>query len=672
MNDGCNVMSVAAAREIWSILGGVGKDAVPSAYQSRFNGAKGVWMINASIDSTDENEQRRWIRIGETQQKFEPNADFNEHRRTLEIVTYSKKLVPSILHESFILILVDRGVSIEAIANLFQRELGSERAILLNAIKSPEVLIKWLRRTTFEDPKNEITASAAPPTLQLRVKSLLESGFHPLKNRLLGMAVREVYRRQLIKTVNKFGITLPKSTYCLGVADPTGTLKPGEIFISFSHGFLVNDNRLHYLESEVLVARHPAIRPSDIQKVRAVYREELRFLTDVVVFASTGCVPLASKLGGGDYDGDNFWVCWEPDLVGQFKNAPAPAPQQDSDLEKFGIKVDRRLLSAFVPDTQSSVSIDDLLRHAFTFRLSPNILGLVTHFHKHYCYKTNDIGSTQALLLADLHDLLVDSSKNGYSFTKESFESWKWRNGFRGSTPIPVYEAYAKQWETETPSSAAKLSNGGSGKSSKSLAAERTKIPPNLKHPLDYLLFKVIKPFVDETISLVEESIRCSEEDFEPLLSLAQELGQVPGPVGEQIRSLEETLTALMEISKKQHMEFNERVCLWKRNLDGLEPDKLDDLGLRAEWVNRIYNAPSKWDLVKASVFMGLFHQRELAFSLFWSEYCYLQAMHTHVGLKLVVTNMWAQYKPKKLIRSEMMELDDDDVYGQDTYYDAE
>jgi hypothetical protein len=46
-----------------------------------------------------------------------------------------------------------------------------------------------------------------------------------------------------------------------------------------------------------------------MQKVRAVYKEELSHLTNVVVFLSKGSVPLAQKLQGGDYDDDTFWLC---------------------------------------------------------------------------------------------------------------------------------------------------------------------------------------------------------------------------------------------------------------------------------------------------------------------------------------------------------------------------
>lgn len=39
-------------------------------------------------------------------------------------------------------------------------------------------------------------------------------------------------------------------------------------------------------------------------QVKTVFKLELGHLKDVVVFPSRGCIPLASRLQGGDYDGD--------------------------------------------------------------------------------------------------------------------------------------------------------------------------------------------------------------------------------------------------------------------------------------------------------------------------------------------------------------------------------
>ena len=90
-------------------------------------------------------------------------------------------------------------------------------------------------------------------------------------------------------------IGVAKSTYAFMIADPLAVLEEGEIHLSFSTGF-DNKNMLHGLD--VLVARLPAALPSDIQKVRAVFKVELRFYLDVVVFSSKGSRSLAEKLSG--------------------------------------------------------------------------------------------------------------------------------------------------------------------------------------------------------------------------------------------------------------------------------------------------------------------------------------------------------------------------------------
>ena len=56
----------------------------------------------------------------------------------------------------------------------------------------------------------------------------------------------------------------------MGVADPKGVLQPGEIHLSFSRGFNDESSGESYPcidGREVLIARHPTLRRSDIQKV---------------------------------------------------------------------------------------------------------------------------------------------------------------------------------------------------------------------------------------------------------------------------------------------------------------------------------------------------------------------------------------------------------------------
>lgn len=58
--------------------------------------------------------------------------------------------------------------------------------------------------------------------------------------------------------------------------------------------------------------------PGDIQKVRAVPRKNFTpftFLDEVLVFSAKGDRPLGDMLGGGDLDGDEYFVVYEPQIV---------------------------------------------------------------------------------------------------------------------------------------------------------------------------------------------------------------------------------------------------------------------------------------------------------------------------------------------------------------------
>lgn len=62
-------------------------------------------------------------------------------------------------------------------------------------------------------------------------------------------------------------VPLSRSTYVYGIADPLGILQPGEIHLAFSSSF--GESAHTYLNGvDALVARHPACRRSDMQKVR--------------------------------------------------------------------------------------------------------------------------------------------------------------------------------------------------------------------------------------------------------------------------------------------------------------------------------------------------------------------------------------------------------------------
>ncbi|KAF7503634.1 hypothetical protein GJ744_003412 [Endocarpon pusillum] len=109
-------------------------------------------------------------------------------------------------------------------------------------------------------------------------------------------------------------------------------LDPGEVHLAFSENIIdeqsgSNDTMLH--DAELVVSRQPALRGSGMQKVQRVFNPELKHLLDVIVFPTRGVSHWLRECRNGDYDGDTFWVTWDPavvDLIFLYAGALMAAP----------------------------------------------------------------------------------------------------------------------------------------------------------------------------------------------------------------------------------------------------------------------------------------------------------------------------------------------------------
>jgi hypothetical protein len=187
---------------------------------------------------------------------------------------------------------------------------------------------------------------------------------------------------------------------------------------------------------DLLVGRSPAHFPSDIQRVRAVVKGELLGLKDVIVFPTKGNPSLADKLSGGDYDGDQAWVCWEPSIVENFTNAEVP-PCPDLVKEGFILK-EGRTYEEFVKGEVDPTKA--FLRRSFEFNLESSMLGICTVFKENLCYTQQRIASEQAIYLSALVSNLVDQAKQGYIFTKKHWEHFK-ETLIKETPRLPLYKS---------------------------------------------------------------------------------------------------------------------------------------------------------------------------------------------------------------------------------------
>ena len=168
--------------------------------------------------------------------------------------------------------------------------------------------------------------------------------------------------------------------------------------------------------------------------MKAVFKVELESYRDVVVFSSRGSRPLADKLSGGDYDGDQAWICWEAEIVTPFQKAEVP---QSLKLEDYGFMKDGLKVSDLIAKEDC---IDMFLYHGFDFNLQPSLLGSCTVFHEAFCYAKNGIRDPPAIAVALLLGHLVDRAKGGLIFDEKIWHSFLKQLGISGSYPRPAYK----------------------------------------------------------------------------------------------------------------------------------------------------------------------------------------------------------------------------------------
>lgn len=684
MTDGCEIISTGAAAELCEKLGLKGHR--PVTFQARINGCKGMWTISAPYDSKNPFHRSRWIEIRQSQRKvIPPTEDLHdlaceEGRWTFELVKANGPCRASSLHMDFIPILEDRGVPRKILHHIVSTQLEEDFEELLESMEDSVALRGWLssKYSMVENDAhgNGIEWEAGFPRFACdKAIYLLESGFDASRSAYLASQMQVVSMRWLEKTREKLRVRIGRSTSVYGIADHTGTLQEGEIHLSFSETFHddATGEVYSHLKGETLVARHPSLRRSDIQKVQAVYKEELSHLTDVVVFSSKGRQPEAAKLQGGDYDGDTFWLCWDPQLTETFRNAPAsfdlPAP------ETFGIQVDRQKVGEVIgPDGNPST----WLAQNLSFRLQDDMLGHVTKDHGRAAYTDLSLSSERVTLLADLHDLIIDSAKNGYTLTAADYERFKRdRLGIKQIMQNPAYE------QLLNPSSAVSMGSD----------AQQPRLKWNPDHIIDSVLFEVVEPKIRWMEKRMDDFVKAAptrDKDLEIMYRQAVEKGSSmlssknDGTVNTVLAKLKEDIRGVADHWKRyvnpNTVNKDRYTAATKQCYSmyiSIQPSVTDHPVIEG-WLQRgVSHESTRWELLKASAFYTERHTRhpqtKFLFMMAGRDLCYLKS-HSGPGTRSIVGSIHATYKPRKERLSKRQKRETaDDVSGskEEEFYDC-
>ncbi|KAI1175802.1 hypothetical protein F4777DRAFT_296968 [Nemania sp. FL0916] len=425
MNDGIARMSSSLARQIRDIMG---LDDIPAAYQGRFGSAKGVWIRDAE-DTSDE----IWIETYPSQRKWICNFEEEDHR-TFEVRGSSKELRSATLNLQLLPILEDRAIDAsrmkEQVGQFMKDSLIAEMESQKEAMKNPAHFRLYVHENSAPQRRQDRVrlgrlpwACGLPISREDQMELLLSSGFDPTKLEFLRKNAFKLRKDKCEELQTRLNVKVGRSTYAYMVVDVKGVLEEGEVHLGFSSKF--TDEQSGFSETflhgmDILVARTPAHYPSDIQRVKAVFKPELGLLKDVIIFSTKGDIPLADKLSGGDYDGDIAWICWEPSIVNNFTNAPVP---EVPDLFRDGVL---RKVSETYEDLARSCRSNDVttewLDQAFRFNMESNLLGTCTNYKEKLCYSRNSVRDEHAIFLSTLISNLVDRPKQGIVFTERDWD----------------------------------------------------------------------------------------------------------------------------------------------------------------------------------------------------------------------------------------------------------
>ncbi len=261
-----------------------------SAFQIRIGGAKGVIAV-------DKNLPNNTICLRQSMIKFQSN------NRSLNIIRASN-YTPAFLNRHIILLLEYLGIKENVFLNLTDKVLKKYNGILRLDYGSED--LDMIITTGFVKKLYQVNI------LRLKNKECVRSNIFILKlSHYLMMSFLNLLR-------TKMKIHVEKAGTFLGVIDEFNVLKEGQVFLRINKdrkGSLLG--HCNTITGKVLVTRNPCLYPGDIHILEAVDsdNEDLNLYINVIVFPKAGPIPLPHLMGGGDLDGDVYFVSWEIDLI---------------------------------------------------------------------------------------------------------------------------------------------------------------------------------------------------------------------------------------------------------------------------------------------------------------------------------------------------------------------
>eukprot|EP00698_Gefionella_okellyi_P011502 TRINITY_DN3036_c0_g2_i1.p1 TRINITY_DN3036_c0_g2~~TRINITY_DN3036_c0_g2_i1.p1 ORF type:complete len:859 (+),score=157.22 TRINITY_DN3036_c0_g2_i1:23-2578(+) len=288
--DGCGHMGKNVAAQVTAVLQRVGvlsEHEQANVIQIRLAGAKGMLTMNPEIDPDI-------VQLRDSMVKFHTNR-----HSTIEVCGIARAGGRAKLNRQIILLLSARGVPDDVFLQLQDHAIQQCRAVTSD------------ERTAMKMLSQEPTTQAAT------VLHMLLAG-HSISEPFVQAELKRIQASQLRSIRDKARIPIKHAKFLYGVADQTGILQPGQVFIRLSESrtrAMAGRVYSSTLVGDVVVTKNPCLHPGDVRVLSAVDVPALHHLTDCIVFPIRGSRPHPDEISGSDLDGDYYFVCWEPLLV---------------------------------------------------------------------------------------------------------------------------------------------------------------------------------------------------------------------------------------------------------------------------------------------------------------------------------------------------------------------
>ena len=315
---------------------------LPSAWQIRYKGVKGVLLVSSGLDG---------IHISRSMNKFTVPDHGTRSRvaklRTLYVVGISKPAELVLLNSELIYLFESNSSNLPLLESFLKRILFDERVDCggpLTDLLTPGSLSEsnYMNRTILTSQDEEIMRK--------------------------GLGVRAT--SQFLTRILRLGTFLPNSAHVYGVPDFSRTLQPHQVFLQVT----LPNGKLQVLAGPVCICKSPSLFSSDLRRFEAIPLPSMvcccstssdnpavkgtscSHPRDVVVFATRGTKAPPSLLSSADLDGDHFHIFYDQELINLLDKVE-PASREDdiaqlSNMLPRGLKrlCARRLIGTFISE----------------------------------------------------------------------------------------------------------------------------------------------------------------------------------------------------------------------------------------------------------------------------------------------------------------------------------